>query len=62
MDGEAAWLESISDHLQRTIRKESGYYTLSIKQMTEIAKGEEDAQALANGKSAYRPQPQFRSN
>eukprot|EP01050_Picozoa_sp_SAG11_P005096 SAG11_NODE_345_length_10432_cov_276.637956_1_plen_148_part_00 len=60
----SAWLESISDHLQRTIRKEShcGYYALSIKQMTEIAKGEEDAQALANGKSAYRPQPQFRSN
>eukprot|EP01050_Picozoa_sp_SAG11_P027076 SAG11_NODE_6718_length_1260_cov_6.960379_1_plen_54_part_10 len=30
-------------HLRQTIKKESGYYTLSIEQMLEIAKGEEDA-------------------
>ena len=37
------WLNSVSPHLQQVIKKESGYYTLSVEQMIEIAKSEEDA-------------------
>eukprot|EP01050_Picozoa_sp_SAG11_P028240 SAG11_NODE_7477_length_1138_cov_2.252166_2_plen_219_part_00 len=31
------WLNSITEHLRQTIKKESGYYSLSIEQMLEIA-------------------------
>eukprot|EP01050_Picozoa_sp_SAG11_P010751 SAG11_NODE_1097_length_5882_cov_3.116376_2_plen_106_part_00 len=33
----------ITVRLHRAIKKDSGYYALSIEQMIEIAKGEEDA-------------------
>eukprot|EP01050_Picozoa_sp_SAG11_P006272 SAG11_NODE_479_length_9108_cov_3.699856_9_plen_93_part_00 len=45
------WLNSLVPHLRQTIKKESGYYTLSVEQMLEIAKGEEDARSLLRGQT-----------